>query len=398
MSIDKVAVIGSGLMGYGIAQVAAMSGQEVTLIDISNEALASALLKIRESLNRLSAKGKIQESPQSVLKKIRTTTELSNGVSDADFVIEAVFEDINLKRKLLSEVDAHAPKHAILATNTSGLSVTVIAEATRKAEKVIGMHWMNPPQIMKGIEIIKSKYTAEETLQSTLDLCKRYGKDPILARKDVWFFLAARAQTGWQLEAGLMYLRKEADFKEIDAIGRYKIGLPMGPLELMDFTGTVDIRTRGLDSTENILKTFPEFEPWPAFLALYRYLVKELWAPLREKGLSGVKSGRGFYQYPGGKYVKPEISQELAGKVDPIQLLAPAMNTAAWCVSNGVGSLNDVNRSFRLAYGWPKGIFEFVDEYGPGNVASILKAKEEKAPEDLRNFYKVDPLLATWKS
>jgi enoyl-CoA hydratase/3-hydroxyacyl-CoA dehydrogenase len=193
-------------------------------------------------------------------------------------------------------------------------------------------------------------------------------------------------------------MRKEADFKELDAVARYKVGLPMGEFELMDFTGSVDIRPRGLKSTEEILKTYPEFEPWPALLAVFRQQSKELWTPMSEKGLSGLKRGKGFYEYPGGRYVKPEIPQELSGKIDPAQLLAPGFNSAAWCVTNGVGSIDDVNKSFRLAFGWPKGIFEYLDDYDVNDVVSILKAKEEKAPDWIRDFYKVDPLLLNWKS
>jgi len=389
-------VIGSGLMGHGIAQVAAMSGQEVALIDVSDELLEKATQKIGDSLNKLSGKGIIKESPNDVMKRLWTSTNIPDGVRHADCVIEAVSENIDLKKKICSEVDTCAPKDAILATNTSGLSITVIAEAIRRKEKVIGMHWMNPPQIMKLIEIIKSKYTDEETLQSTLDLCKRYDKETVIAQKDVWFFLSARARAGFSIEANLMYLRKEADFKELDAVARYKIGLPMGEFELADFTGAMEIRTNGLKSAEQIVKNYPEFEPWPVFLVAYQHLVKELWGPMTEKGLCGLKTGKGFYDYPGGKYVKPELSKELAEKVDPIQLLAPAINAAAWCVSNGVGSIDEVNKSFKLAYGWPKGLFEFVDECGITNIISVLKAKEEKAPTWLKELYKVDPLLANW--
>lgn len=398
MTVNKVAVIGCGLMGHGIAQVAAMSGQEVSLIDISDEALAKAMQKIEDSLNRLSKKGRIQESSEQVQKRIRTTTNLGKGVSDADCVIEAVLEDINLKRKIWRDVDAHAPEHAIMATNTSGLSITAIADATKRKEKVIGMHWMNPPQIMKLIEIIKSKYTDEETLQRTLDLCKRYDKETVISQKDVWFFLAARARSGWTVECNLMYIRKEAEIREIDAVARFKLGLPMGEFELMDFTGTVDIRPKGVRSAEEILKTYPEFEPWPALLNTYRQLSGELWEPMSEKGLSGVKKGKGFYDYPGGKYVKPDIPQELSENIAPVQLLAPGLNSAAWCVTNGVCSIDDINKSFRLAFGWPKGIFEYLDDYDINEVVSVLKTKEEKAPDWLRDFYKLDPLLANWKS
>ena len=385
-------------MGHGIAQVVAMSEQEVSLIDISDELLAKAMHKVKDNLAKLSAKGKMTESPDDVLKRIRTTTNLQSGVSNADYVIEAVPEDIQLKREISGEVDSYAPKHAILATNTSGLSITAIAEATNRKDKVIGMHWMNPPQVMKLVEVITSKYTDEDVLQSTLGLCQKYGKETVIAQKDVWFFLAARARAGWTVECNLMYVRGEATATEIDAAARYTFGLPMGEFELMDFTGAVDIRPSGLKSTQKILKTFPEFEPWPVLLAVYEYLSKELWQPMSERKLSGVKTGKGFYEYPEGKYSKPSIPQELAEKIEPIELIAPAVNVAAWCVSNRVGNIEDVNKAFRLAFGWPKGIFEYVEEFGINDIAATLAAKEEKAPGWLRDFYVADHLLAGWHS
>ena len=119
---------------------------------------------------------------------------------------------------------------------------------------------------------------------------------------------------------------------------------------------------------------------------------------MSEKKLSGVKTGKGFYEYPEGKYVKPSLRQELAEKIEPIQLISPAINVAAWCVSNGVGSIEDVNKAFRLAFGWPKGIFEYVEDFGIDNIVANLAAKHKQAPGWLQGFYEVDPLLAKWKS
>ena len=398
MSLDKVAMIGSGLMGHGIAQVAAMSGQEVSLIDISGEMLEKAQKKIEDSLGRLSRKGIIKEEPEQVQKRIKTTTDLKKGVSDADFIIEGVPENIELKQSVLKEVDAHAPGHAVIATNTSGLSITAIGDATERKEKVIGMHWMNPPQLMRLIELVKSKHTDEETFQITMDICKRYHKETVVAQKDVWFFLTGRAQAGFSLESNMMYIRKEADFKELDAVALYKLGLPMGDYELMDFAGTIDIKPFGMKSVQEIVKTYPDFEPWPIFMDIHKYLAKEMWEPMKEKGLRGLKTGKGFYDYPDGKYVKPQIPKELAEKVDPVEMLAPGLNTSAWCVTNGVGTIEDVNKSFRLAFGWPKGIFEYLDDYDIKDVVAALERKQEKAPEGLRDFYKVDPLLENWGS
>ncbi|MBI2830821.1 MAG: NAD(P)-binding domain-containing protein [Chloroflexi bacterium] len=393
MSIENVAVIGAGAMGHGIAQVAAMSGQQVSLVATSDASLEKAMQKIRYSLDRLHNKGRIKESPPHVMERVRTTTSLKEAVTIADYVIEAVPEDLNLKKEVLKQADLHAPAHTVLATSTSSLPITILAGATRRKEKVIGTHWMNPPQIMRLIEVIRSRYTDEETMQSTLDLCRRYGKETIVAKKDVWHFLSGRSHSSWLFEANLMYLRKDADAREMDAVARYKIGLPMGPFELFDFLGNVDLRLKTLKSAEELLKIYPEFEPSPVFLALHRYLAKELWALMSEKGMSGVKTGKGFYTYPDRKYVKPEIPLELAEKVEPIQVLAPAINGAAWCVTNGIGSVSDVNKAFRLGYSWPKGIFEYIDELGIDTIIMVLKAKESKAPQWLRDFYRPDPLL-----
>ena len=398
MSIEKVAVIGSGLMGHGIAQVAAMSGQTVVLIDKSEDALAFARQKMGDSLKRLAEKGRIKDTPEAVLGRIRTTSSLADGVRDAQYVVEAVFEDINLKRNLLAEVEALAPKGTILGTNTSGLSIQAISGKVKNKEKVIGMHWMNPPQLMKLVEIIKSNKTDDATLQTTLDLCTRYGKETVISQRDVWFFLAARARVGFSIENCAMQLAGVADHRTLDAVTRYKIGLPMGEFELLDFTGAVDIRPKGLASVEEILKEHPDFEPWPEFRNAYTYLAKEVWADMAAKGLSGVKSGHGFYEYPGKKYLKPDIPKELADKVDAVQLMAPALNAAAWCVTNGVGSVDDVNKSMRLAFGWPKGIFDYIPDYGIGKIIEVLNAKEKAAPKWLHGFYRVDPLLANWKS
>lgn len=397
MSINRIAVIGCGLMGGGIVQVAACAGQSVSMVDISQEYLDRAYQRIEQSLDRFIKKGTITESKEAILKRISRTTDLASGVQDTDFVIEAVDEDIELKQRLFSQANQHAPEHAIFGTNTTGLSISVIADASGRKDKVVGMHWMNPPQIMKLIELIKGNQTSAETLQTTIDLCHKYGKEVVVSQKDVWLFLAARAHAGWTNEALMMYQRKEAEFIELDAVVRYKIGLPMGAFELIDFTGGADIRKKGLKSVDKILKLNPQFEPWAEFLAVYKYITNDLLAPMSEKGLSGVKTGKGFYVYPEGKYVKPQIPEALSSKVEPIQLLAPAINTAAWCVTNDIGSISEINKSFVYAFSWPKGIFDYVDELGVKRIIEVLNAKREKAPSWLANYYRPDALLLGWQ-
>jgi enoyl-CoA hydratase/3-hydroxyacyl-CoA dehydrogenase len=393
--INKVAVIGAGIMGHGIAQVAATAGQEVRLVDVSKELLERATERILWSLGKLAEKAAIKESPQEIVSRITGTTDLFGAVSDVDLVIEAVPEDIELKAKVLADVDKAAPPRAILATNTSGLPISALSARISRPEKFVGTHWMNPPVFMRLVEIIKGDSTSEETLQTIIELCQQYyGKEVVVAKKEVWNFLTGRAHMGWNLGTACLYHIGEATAEEIDAMARYEMSLPMGPFELADFTGSNEIRAGGLKSIKVLLEKYPGFEPWPAFFQAFEYITEVVSKPLVEKGLLGVKSGQGFYTYPEpGKYRKAEVSQELTGKVNPAKVLAVAANTSAWCVTNGVGSAEEVEKSFRMAYGWPKGIFEFAAEYGPSNIIKELRHGLETAPEPMRLIYEPDPLL-----
>jgi len=178
--IKRIAVLGAGTMGHGIAQVAAMAGYEVALRDIDWKFVNKGLERIKWSLNKLASKGKIsEEEANSAFSRIKPTIDLGEAVRDADFVIEAIPEKIELKKEVFSEVDRLAPKHAILATNTSSLPITEIASATQRPEKVIGMHFFNPPQIMKLVEVIRGDKTNDETLKVTLELARRFGKEGV---------------------------------------------------------------------------------------------------------------------------------------------------------------------------------------------------------------------------
>jgi enoyl-CoA hydratase/3-hydroxyacyl-CoA dehydrogenase len=392
--INVVAVIGAGVMGHGIAQVSALSGCEVRMVDVSEELLRSGVERIKWSLGKLAEKKALPESVEAVANRIATTTNLADGVKDIDYMIEAVPENIELKMKTFAEADKSAPPDAILATNTSGLSVTMISEATKRPNKVVGMHWMNPPQMMPLIEVIVGKHTGDETLKTTMELCQRFGKQPVVARRDIWFFLAARSESGWDTEASLMWLRGEAKVEEIDAMARYKLNLPMGPFELWDLTGAVDIVRGAYTSIDKILAKNPDFEPDPVRLSVFKRLAERISIPRSEEGKSGMKTGEGYYKYPGpGKYARPEIAKELAEKVAPIDVLASAVNTASRCVTEGVGSIEDTDKCFKLAFGWPKGVFEFADEYGIHNVVNALWEKKARVPDWQKPFYQPDSLL-----
>ena len=392
--ISVIAVIGGGIMGHGIAQVSALAGCQVRMVDVSEDFLKSGVEKIKWSLGKLAEKKAISESVETVANRIATTTNLADAVKDIDYMIEAVPENIDLKMKTFAEADKNAPPDAILATNTSGLSVTMISEATKRPSKVVGMHWMNPPQMMPLIEVINGKHTSDETLKTTVDLCQRLGKQPVVARKDIWFFLAARSEMGWDTEANLMWLRGEAKVEEIDAMARYKLNLPMGPFELADLTGAVDIMKGAYTSIDKILTKNPDFEPDPVRLYILKRVAELISIPRSEEGKSGMKTGEGYYKYPGpGKYARPEISKELAEKVAPIEILASAVNTASRCVTEGVGSIEDTDKCFKLAFGWPKGVFEFADEFGIHNLVNTLREKKARVPDWQKSFYEPDRLL-----
>jgi enoyl-CoA hydratase/3-hydroxyacyl-CoA dehydrogenase len=395
-NIKNVVVLGSGVMGGGIAQVAAANGHNVWLLDISEDLLKAARERIRWSIEKFVEKGKLtRDDADQAFDRIKTTINLKEAVENADFVIEVAPEDISLKTKIFGEVDRHAPPNAIIASNTSGLSITMLSESTERPDKVLGMHWFNPPQIMRGVEVIRGKHTSNDTLQATIDLCRKYGKEPFLCRKDVWMFLANRVYRGMSFEPLLMLLRGEAGFLEIDSAVRYKLGLPMGPFELADLTGAADIMVETSKTIDKVLKKYPEWEPRPILLKTLKYLVGNFWNERRSKGLVGIKSGRGFYEYPGpGKYKRPDIPKEAGEGIDEASIIASIVNTGAWALNDGVGTKEEIDKAMKLSFGWPKGVFELADEVGIDRIVESLRDKKNRSPEGYRDFYEIDPLLA----
>jgi len=394
IEIKKVCVIGAGLMGHGIAQVLAMNGYGVNLVDVSEDILNKALEKIRWSLGKLAEKGALKEDIAAVMGRIKTTVKLLDAVKDVDFVIEAVPERLDLKCEIFAEIDGVAPKHCIFASNTSGLPITLMAEATKRPEKVIGMHWFNPPQLMRLIEVVKTKYTSNETTRTVFELSKKLGKTPILVKRDINGFIANRVYRAISTEAFLMYLRGEAQPMEIDATFRYKLRLPMGPFELTDFTGGIDIAVSSRACVEDILRRFPEWEPHRKFLefsdATYSF-IKERY----DRGLLGVKTGQGFYKYPGpGKWAKPHIPEKYAERIDPLEVVAVAINVSAWLIRNDVASAQDIDVALKLGYNFPMGLLEYADERGLDAVVEILEAKLDRVKEPYAAIYEPDELLS----
>ncbi len=371
----RIVVVGAGVMGHGIAEIAALAGYETTLVDISDDILSKALQKIEWSLKKFVEKKRIsEEQAKQALGRIKTTTDLAAASRSADVVIEAVPEDINLKKKIFATIDANAPAEAILATNTSTLPISEIASATKRPEYVVGMHFFNPPPLMPLVEVIRGEKTSDDVIRKTAELAKSFGKEVVICHKDVPGFIVNRIVGPLLNEACWMVHRGEATPVEIDSAVRYKAGLPMGLLELADYTG-IDVTYLAGESVRardpaNVL-------PCPLFKEYY------------EKGKLGQKSGEGFYKYGKGMYERPSIPREAGEKLDIVRIMAVGINAAAWLVRNGVASTEDVERAVKLGLGFPKGILEMADEWGIDRVVAVLNELREKYGD----YYAPDPLL-----
>ena len=273
-------------MGNGIAHVFAMKDYQVTLIDISAEALDRAIQTITKNLDRMVRKEKINEDQKNrTLSNIKTQTELKSGVADADLVIEAATENESIKLKIFQEIDQNAPEHAILASNTSSISLTKIAAATQRPSQVIGMHFMNPVPIMKLVEVIKGYSTSQEVCDKIMAVSESLGKIP-LEVKDFPGFIANRILLPMINEAIISLHEGVAGVREIDGIMKLGMAHPMGPLQLADYIG--------LDVCLAILKVLqdglgnPKYAPCPLLVNMVT------------AGKLGVKSGEGFYSYGHG--------------------------------------------------------------------------------------------------
>jgi 3-hydroxybutyryl-CoA dehydrogenase len=237
MSIQKIAVIGSGLMGSGIAQSFAAAGKTVHLYDVSKKALEKAQFKIDKSLSRFVKAGHLSEAEKSAaLENIRYFTVLADAVNAAELVVEAVPENLDLKKAIFKELDELTEKGVILATNTSELSVTAIAAATKRPDQVIGMHWFNPAPVMKLIEIVKGIDTSDQTIEAIRKLSAEIGKETVLV-KDAQGFVTTRALSAHMLECIRIYEEGIASAEDIDKAVKLGLNYPMGPLELADLVG-----------------------------------------------------------------------------------------------------------------------------------------------------------------
>jgi len=281
--MKNISVIGAGTMGNGIAHTFAQFGYSVQLIDISEASLDRGFATITKNLDRMVSKGKIsEEDKQATLNNITLVTDLKSGVAQADLIVEAATENLDLKLNIFKQMDEFAPEHAILASNTSSISITKIASVTKRPEKVIGMHFMNPVPIMKLVEVIRGYSTSQEVCDVVFDLSRKLNKVPTEVN-DYPGFIANRILMPMINEAIYSLYEGVAGVEEIDTVMKLGMAHPMGPLQLADFIG--------LDVCLSILNVLhdgfgnPKYAPCPLLVNMVT------------AGKNGVKSGEGFYDY-----------------------------------------------------------------------------------------------------
>ena len=375
MLVKNITVLGSGVMGHGIAQVSATAGYNVVLRDIKQEFLDKAMEKIKWSLDKLVSKEKItKEKADSIFSRITPIVDLKEAVKNAEMIIEVVPEIMELKKKVYAELDAVAGPDVIFASNTSTLPITEIANTTSRPEKFIGIHFFNPPQLMKLVEIIPGEKTTQAITDLTQEYVKSVNKQAVLCRKDVPGFIINRLFIPMVHEACYAQDRTNATLEEIDSAVKFKLGFPMGIFELADFTG-MDVIHKA--TVEMHLRDKKVINPHPTIQKMFD-----------EKKL-GQKSGEGYYKYSDDKYERVALSEELAEKFNPIQLVANILNNAAWLITNGASDVSEIEKAAQLGLGLRKPLFETAKEIGIKNIVDELNRLEKEHGE----FYKPDPLL-----
>ena len=373
--MKNITVLGSGIMGHGIAQVSATAGYNVVLRDIEQQFLDKAMEKIRWSLDKLVTKEKISKQESDVIfARITTKVDLAEAVKSAELVIEAVPEIMDLKKKVYAELDKVANKDIIFASNTSTLPITEIANTTTRPDKFVGIHFFNPPQLMKLVEVIPGQKTKQDVVDLTVNYVKSVKKEPVICKKDVPGFIVNRLFIPMVHEACWLKQRGNYKLEEIDSAVKFTMGFPMGIFELADFTGMDVIHKATIELELRDKKViFPH---------------KDVETLYNEKKL-GQKSGEGFYKYSEDKYERIQLDETLAKKCNPISLAANILNNAAWLVTNKASDIEEIEKAAQLGLGLKKPIFDTAKEFGIKNIVNELNSLASKHG----SFYEPDPLL-----
>ncbi|MFC4540340.1 3-hydroxyacyl-CoA dehydrogenase NAD-binding domain-containing protein [Halosolutus amylolyticus] len=356
-SIQNVTVIGAGTMGHGIAEITAMAGYSVTLQDVDSDALAEGYRRIEWSLDKLAENGVI-ESVDTVAGRIDTETETASAVKNADVVIEAVSEDLELKRTIFEDIDGHASTDAILASNTSSLSVSKIASEISRPERAVGLHFFNPPVKMDLVEVIYGAKTSDQTVDRALSFVNSLDKKPIEVQKDVFGFVVNNILHGFIDEPAWMVSRGEATIPEADAAMVHCRNYPMGPFELADLSGidiAYDVRQAGDIPIPPVMQERVD------------------------AGEYGRKAGVGYYDYENGD--GPMYEQGDGVTFDTLHVEACMANKAAELLEQDVTTVEDIDTGMQLGAGFPVGICERADEIGLGTIVQKLSTFHEKYGE-----------------
>ena len=379
MSVERVGVIGAGTMGAGIAQIAALGGYETRLHDPVPAALEAGIDRMRAALSKGVTKG-LWSEPEAEEASARAGAAASlDELCECDLVVEAAPEDLELKQRLFGDLAETCGSGTILATNTSSLPVTAIGENVPGPERVVGMHFFNPPALMKLVEVVATERSGENALEATTEVGRRMGRTPIRA-KDSPGFIANRLARPFSLESLRMLAEGIADAETIDRVVRLGGGFRMGPFELIDLIG-LDVN---LSVARSFYRQGGEPERWRP-------------SPIQERmvgeGRLGHKSGRGFYEYgeephraadPDLGIEAPTLNPEQLAKIDPAaetilpRLLAQITNEAAFALEEEVGSPEDMDTAMRLGFNWPRGPLELTELIGHARATALL--------EDLRDL------------
>ncbi|MFW6265465.1 MAG: 3-hydroxyacyl-CoA dehydrogenase/enoyl-CoA hydratase family protein [Halanaeroarchaeum sp.] len=353
--IEQIAVLGAGTMGHGIAEVAALTGYDVVMRDVEADLVDDGYAEIEWSVEKLAEKGIVDEDPATVLNRIETTTDLAAAVADADVVVEAAPENLDLKREIFADLDELTDETAILATNTSSISITNIAAATDHPGRVVGMHFFNPPVKMDLVEVVYGEETAAETAETIYELVEAMGKTPIYVRKDVNGFVVNSVLGPFVDEPAWMVSDGEATIREADATMVHERGYPMGPFELSDLTG-IDVGYHVRSEAG-----------------------KPIAPVVQEKvdaGDLGRKTGRGYYDYEDGDGA--DYTLDDAGNFDHLRVEARMVNEAARLVGGGVATPQAVDTGMKLGTGFPEGPCRRGDDIGLDTILEKLQTLHEE--------------------
>ncbi|MBX0285348.1 3-hydroxyacyl-CoA dehydrogenase/enoyl-CoA hydratase family protein [Haloarcula salinisoli] len=363
--IETVAVLGAGNMGHGIAEVAALAGYEVRMRDIKEEFVQDGYDNIEWSLNKLAEKDQLtQDEADAALERVTALVDVEAAVGDADVVIEAVPEKMEIKKDVYTDVEQHAPEEAIFATNTSSLSITELSEVTERPEQFCGMHFFNPPVRMQLVEVITGAHTSDETLDTIEELAEDFGKSPVRVRKDSPGFIVNRILVPLMNEACWLVHDDVATIAEVDSTTKFDIGLPMGALELSDQVGN-DV---GLHVLEYMHETLGEaYDPCPL-----------LEAKVEDEKL-GKKTGEGFYDYEDGG---ADIPRDQASEEVKHRLLAVMANETGKLVENDVAPVADIDEAVMLGGGFPDGPAKMADNAGLEALVETLEEVYDQTGEE----------------